>query len=276
LLKKTIKLDGIAEQVNQFLVKRGINTVCQAARCPNKYECYAKGTATFLILGNNCTRNCSFCAVDNATPQPPDPEESEKIASTAKEMGLGYLVITSVTRDDLPDGGAAHFAKVITHTQEAGIKTEVLIPDFQGSEESLKLVTDSRPVVIAHNLETVPRLYPEIRSSADYPRSLKLLSDVKKSSPGLLTKSGLMLGLGENEEEILATLADLRKAQCDILTLGQYLQPRNDCHKVVREIPPEEFARYQEIGMTMGFKAVASAAFVRSSYRAADVYESAR
>ncbi len=271
-LRKIIQHSNDGEKVAKLLKEHGLNTVCQSARCPNKHECYGNGTATFMILGENCTRTCSFCAVKNGIPSPPDLGESVKIATVAKEMELNYLVITSVTRDDLADGGAEHFVAVVDAVQKAGIKTEVLIPDFQGSQTSLRKIVDANPAVIAHNLETVPRLYAKIRPQADYQRSLELLKRVKEFNLEVKTKSGLMLGLGEEKDEVLASFRDMRDAQCEILTLGQYLQPTAKHHSVNRILAEEEFEEYKTIGEELGFKAVASAPFVRSSYKAGEIY----
>lgn len=251
-----------------------LHTVCESARCPNRQECYAEGTATFMILGNVCTRNCTFCAVESGRPQVPDPHEPENVAAAVAELQLKYAVITSVTRDDLADGGAAHFARTIEaiHNYNPDIMVEALIPDFQGSPSSLQIVTDTPVAVLNHNVETVPRLYPEVRPQAEYRRSLGLLRQARLSKPGLLTKSGLMLGLGETRQEVIDLMADLRQAGSDLLTIGQYLQPSLGHHRVARYVPPEEFAEYENIGKQLGFRYVASGPLVRSSFQAAEMY----
>lgn len=264
------------QNMRDLLARYQLNTVCQGALCPNQGECFAQGTATFLILGRTCTRDCTFCAIP-ATPRPPapDPVEPIRLAAAVQELGLKYVVITSVTRDDLADGGAAHFAQSVEILRKRipEIKVEVLIPDFQGSITSLQMVLDSGPDIINHNLETVPRLYSEVRPQADYERSLNLLRTVKEIDPSKITKSGMMLGLGERREEILEVMKDLGKVSCDLLTLGQYLQPSGKHHPVVRYVPPEEFSAYKKIGEEMGFKAVFSGPFVRSSFHAQEFFQ---
>ncbi len=257
-----------------LLSRLELHSICESALCPNMGECFSRHTATFLILGDVCTRRCSFCAVKKGLPRPVDEHEPRNLLEAVEAMGLGYVVITSVTRDDLPDGGASHFARTIAvlRRNRKDVVVEVLIPDFLGSLESLRTVVEARPQVIGHNLETVPRLYPEVRSGADYNRSVELLYTVAKSDPGVITKSGLMLGLGETRDEVIEVMEDLREADCDLLTIGQYLQPSLDHHGVLRFIPPEEFADYQGIGKRMGFAGVASAPLVRSSYRAAEFF----
>lgn len=264
------------QRMRSLLLRYGLNTVCQGALCPNQGECFGKGTATFLILGRTCTRNCTFCAIPSEErPPAPDPGEPERIARAAAELGLKHVVITSVTRDDLPDGGAAHFAETVSALKKNGARVivEVLIPDFQGSLQALETVVHSGPDIINHNLETVPRLYPEVRPQADYRRSLHLLQMVKEIDPGKISKSGLMLGLGEERQEVLQVMADLREVSCDLLTLGQYLQPSGKHHPVVRYIPPEEFEELQRRGEDLGFKGVFSAPLVRSSFHAAEIFE---
>ncbi|MBL7125653.1 MAG: lipoyl synthase [Dehalococcoidales bacterium] len=255
-----------------------LHTICQSALCPNIGKCFTAGTATFLILGDVCTRCCTFCAVKKGRPGLVDEEEPEHLFEAVKKMGLSYVVITSVTRDDLPDGGASQFARTVTllRGNVAGITVEVLVPDFRGSEEAIRMVVESGPQVINHNVETVPRLYPEVRPGADYARSLELLYTVKKLNPALVTKSGLMLGLGESREEVIEVMGDLREANCDLLTIGQYLQPSPPHHPVVRFVPPEEFTGYEAIGQALGFIEVASSPLVRSSYRAAELYDRAK
>lgn len=255
-----------------------LNTICQNALCPNIGRCFSSGTATFLILGDVCTRRCTFCAVKKGCPAPVDEEEPRHLLEAAEKLGLSYIVITSVTRDDLADGGASQFARVIRllrHNREGAI-VEVLIPDFGGSIDALKTVVDASPQVINHNIETVPRLYPAVRPGADYNRSLELLYMVRSLNPEIVTKSGLMLGLGETRDEVIEVMSDLREADCDLLTIGQYLPPSPEHHPVVRFVPPEEFAEYQDIGRDMGFAQVASAPLVRSSFQAAELYAKAR
>lgn len=254
-----------------------LHTICESARCPNRPECFAAGTAAFMILGDTCTRNCTFCAVKHGKPQPPNPQEPEHIVEAVNKLELRYVVITSVTRDDLPDGGSSHFAQTIKaiYSYNAKISVEVLIPDFRGSLSALQTVIDASPVVLNHNIETIPRLYHEVRPQAKYQRSLKLLKQAKLLDSGLLTKSGFMLGLGESRQEVIEVMGDLRQASCDILTIGQYLQPSLKHHKVVRYVSPQEFEEYQNAGRKMGFVSVISGPLVRSSFHAAEVYLSA-
>jgi len=263
--------------MNGLLQGLGLHTICESARCPNIGGCFSRRTAAFLILGDVCTRNCTFCAVKKGVPAPVDKDEPQRLLEAVERLDLSYVVITSVTRDDLADGGAAQFASVINLLhQSRSITVEVLIPDFLGSTDSLKLVVAARPEVINHNVETVPRLYPEVRPGADYSRSVELLSMVKRLNQGIVTKSGLMLGLGEAREEVIEVMSDLREAGCDLLTIGQYLQPSPKHHPVVRFVPPEEFSQYEQIGRDMGFADVASAPLVRSSFRAAELYAKVR
>jgi len=273
-LKKRIPPFQDLQKVRSILDETDLHTVCEEARCPNLGECFARGTSTFLILGKICTRDCGFCAVEHGVPAQPDETEPDKVAQAVKKMGLQYVVITSVTRDDLPDGGASLFAKTIQtiRTLDSNTKVEVLIPDFQGDLNSLKSVLKEGPDVLNHNIETVFRLYPGVRPQANYGRSLHLLRRSKESHPDVLTKSGFMLGLGENREEVLKLLQDLRDAGCDLLTIGQYLQPRLGRLPVVRFVPPEEFKEYKTIGEEMGFK-VASGPFVRSSFHAFEMFK---
>jgi lipoic acid synthetase len=252
-----------------------LHTICQSALCPNIGRCFTSGTATFLILGDVCTRRCTFCVVNKGRPGSVDEAEPEHLLEAVRKMGLSYVVITSVTRDDLPDGGASQFARTVTLLGEnmEDIMVEVLIPDFHGLEEAVRTVVESGPQVINHNVETVPRLYPEVRPGADYARSLELLYTVKNLDPTIVTKSGLMLGLGESREEVIEVMSDLREANCDLLTIGQYLQPSAQHHPVIRFIPPEEFAEYEAIGWEKGFAEIASSPLVRSSYRAIELYD---
>jgi lipoic acid synthetase len=275
-LKKRLPPFEDLMKVKSILDSADLHTVCEEARCPNLGECFSKGTATVLILGRICTRNCGFCAVEHGVSAPPDQEEPERVARAVKKMSLHYVVITSVTRDDLPDGGASHFAKTIhaIRALDRSIKVEVLIPDFKGDLSSLVTVLKESPDVLNHNIETIPRLYQDVRPQADYGRSLHLLKRAKEKATQTLTKSGFMLGLGETMEEILSLLRDLNDIGCDFLTIGQYLQPRPDRLPVVRYIPPEEFEEIKKIGEEMGFKSVASGPFVRSSFHAAQMFES--
>ena len=273
-LKKRIPPFEDLVKVKSILDSVELHTVCEEARCPNLGECFSKGTATILVLGRICTRNCGFCAVEHGVSVPPDEEEPEKVAQAVRKMDLHYVVITSVTRDDLPDGGASHFAKTIQAIRalDREIQIEVLIPDFKGDPSSLTTVLNEGPDVLNHNVETIPRLYREVRPQADYRRSLRLLKRAKERDTRTLTKSGFMLGLGETEEEILSLLRHLSGVGCDFLTIGQYLRARPDRLPVVRYIPPEEFEEFKKIGEDMGFKSVASGPFVRSSFHAAQMF----
>jgi lipoic acid synthetase len=257
-------------QVKGLLRTLGLHTVCEEAHCPNIGECFAQGTATFLILGDVCTRGCRFCAVAKGQPLALDREEPERVARAVARLGLRHAVITSVTRDDLPDGGASIFAEVIRkiHTYLPGCSVEVLIPDFQGSLEALRLVLAAGPEVLNHNIETVPRLYHRVRPGAIYARSLELLRRAKDLAPNIRTKSGLMMGLGEDGDEVLATLRDLRVAGCDMATIGQYLQPSAWHLPVARFYRPEEFAALRAEALRLGFAHVESGPLVRSSYHA--------
>ena len=252
-----------------------LHTVCEEARCPNLGECFSSGTATILILGRICTRNCGFCAVERGVPFSLDESEPDRVAQAISRMKLQYVVITSVTRDDLPDGGASIFARTIHAIRgvDRRIKTEVLIPDFKGDPSSLRTVLEESPDVLNHNVETVSRLYPQVRPQADYRRSLHLLKESKENYPHILTKSGSMLGLGERREEVLELLRDLREAGCDFLTIGQYLQPRPDRLPVVDYVLPETFEEIKKIAEEMGFKSVASGPLVRSSFHASQMFE---
>jgi len=274
-LKKRVSSGHSYGKVVNLLRKCRLHTVCESAHCPNLGECFAKGTATFMILGDVCTRNCRFCAVLNGTPDAPQKDEPAEVADAVSELGLTYAVVTSVTRDDLRDGGAGHFAQTISavksKTPHTGV--EVLIPDFGGSDAALKTVVVAGPDVLNHNLETVPRLYPRVRPEADYGRSLNLLRKVTHINPGMITKSGLMLGLGETREEVSAVLGDLLSAGCRALTLGQYLAPSRDHHPVVEYIHPDVFRQWEDTARKMGFEGVASGPFVRSSFEAEGMFE---
>jgi lipoic acid synthetase len=269
---------GAVHRVKKRLRAGGLHTVCESARCPNLGECFAAPTATFLLLGDRCARGCAFCAVGRGDAMPPDPGEPEAVAGAAREMGLRHVVLTSVTRDDLPDGGAAHFAATVRAVRAAlpDAAVEVLVPDFGGSEAAVRAILDARPDVFNHNVETVPRLYPTIRPAADFARSVDLLALSKRIAPDALTKSGLMVGLGETAQEVRAVMGRLRDASCDILTIGQYLRPSRRCVPVARYVPPEEFARWEEAGRALGFSAVFAGPLVRSSYSAAEVAARAR
>jgi lipoic acid synthetase len=241
--------------------------------CPNQFECFGKGTATFMILGDRCSRNCRFCAVAHGPLGPPDSEEPVRVAEAVRTLGLRYSVLTSVTRDDLADGGAGHFAAAIRAIRAGTEQTliEVLIPDFQGDPHALAMVLAAGPEVLNHNLETVRRLYAEVRPQAEYRRSLELLGTVKRMAPAMITKTGIMVGLGETRAELLELFADLRRVDCDILTIGQYLQPTRDHLEVARFVPPEEFEALQRECRALGFRAVAAGPLVCSSYQAGEV-----
>jgi lipoic acid synthetase len=261
------------ESLGRELAEMGLHTVCQSARCPNLGECFGRGTATFLILGNACTRDCRFCAMEHGPPAAPDPEEPRRVAEAAKRLGLRFVVITSVTRDDLPDGGAAHFAATLHSLRELlpRARVEVLVPDFGGRPEAVQTVVAARPEVFGHNVETVPRLYPEVRPQADYRRSLEVLRLAAELAPQVVTKSGLMVGLGEEDEEVLAVLRDLRAAGVSAVTIGQYLQPTRGHALVVEYVHPEVFAAYARQAREMGFSRVMSGPLVRSSYQAEEL-----
>lgn len=258
-----------------MLRTHGLSTVCEEARCPNKAACFSRPTATFMILGASCTRSCGFCAVDSSGPALPDPDEPERVAEAAREMGLRYVVVTSVTRDDLADGGAGQFASTIRALKASipGVRVEVLTPDFNGDRDAIKAVLDASPDVFNHNVETVPRLYSEVRPQADFGRSLGVLSASKRIAPGIATKSGMMLGLGEAFNEVVNVMRDLRQAGCDFLTVGQYLRPSRGNLPVKEYVPPERFEQIRDLGLEMGFRFVASSPLVRSSMNAEEMYE---
>lgn len=274
-LKRRLPSGPEYEQIRSLIHSSELNTVCQAAKCPNQFECFSKQTATFLILGDRCTRNCRFCNVEHGVLEPPDPDEPARVAAAAEKMKLRYVVVTSVTRDDLPDGGAAIFAETIEkiHQRIPNAQVEVLIPDFQGEEAALRTVLAAGPDVLNHNIETVPRLYATVRPQAVYRRSLALLKRVGRIAPGIPAKSGLMLGLGETGAEIRRTLEDLYANGCRMLTLGQYLQPTEQHLPVERFVPPEEFEQWRRTALEIGFSEVASGPFVRSSYHAKRLYQ---
>jgi lipoic acid synthetase len=262
--------------LKSLLADSNLHTVCQEANCPNINHCFESKTATFLILGNICTRGCRFCNVEKRIPLPVDKDEPRRVAVAVKELGLKYVVITSVTRDDLPDCGASVFAQTIQKIRRliSECKVEVLIPDFSGSFESLRTVLDAKPDVLNHNLETVKKLYPEARKGADYQRSLNLLRVTKNYDRNQITKSGIMIGLGETREEIIGLMKDLRNVNCDLLTIGQYLSPSKQHLPVLKYYHPDEFAEMKSIGERMGFLHVESGPLVRSSYQAHKQIES--
>ena len=274
-LKRRVPSGATYQETRGLIQKTHLHTVCQEACCPNLGECFSQGTATFLILGDRCTRNCRFCAVAHGPIEPPDPEEPERVAEAVHTMKLRYAVVTSVTRDDLADGGASIFAETIRKIREKTPETrvEVLIPDLRGDLDSLKTVLEARPDVLNHNVETVPRLYATVRPGAVYQRSINLLKNAHHRDPSIPTKSGLMLGLGERPEEVQQVLNDLLQAGCRILTLGQYLQPSAEHLPVDRFVTPEEFEEWRKKALEMGLQEVASGPFVRSSYRAQEIFE---
>ena len=258
--------------LEKILKDLNLNTVCREANCPNYMECFSEKTATFMILGTNCTRNCRFCNVRYDSPAWPDPKEPANIAAAVKELGLRYVVVTSVTRDDLPDGGAGHFAEVIRNLKNETPKTavEVLIPDFGGSVDALKTVTDASPTVISHNMETVKSLYADVRPQAEYRRSLDLLGNIKKLDPNIKSKSGIMVGLGETKGQVYELFDDLRRVGCEFLTVGQYLAPSKEHFSVREYIEPSQFDEYAKVAKRKGFAFVASTPFTRSSHHAGE------
>lgn len=276
-IKKRLPANPQADRTRQILERYRLNTVCRSAQCPNTGECFASGTATFMIMGNTCTRSCRFCGVAKGVPEPLEQSEANRVAAAARDLGLKHVVVTSVTRDDLEDGGAAHFAATIEAMRLAlpEATVEVLVPDFRGNEDSIRVVLDARPDVFNHNVETVPSLYPQVRPEADYKLSLRVLKSAKDMKPAILTKSGLMVGLGEKKEEVEAVMQDLVEVRCDILTVGQYLRPSPKHLPVAQFIEPSGFEQYRELGMRLGFRAVASGPFVRSSYHAGEVHKEA-
>jgi lipoic acid synthetase len=257
-------------RLKRMMREKNLHTVCEEARCPNIGECWNHKTATFLILGDTCTRGCRFCAIDKGKPLALDPEEPRNVALTVKDLGLSHIVITSVNRDDLPDGGAAHFARTVFWVKNLnpGIRVELLIPDFEGNLSALKTVVDSGIEILNHNIETVPRLYGKVRPGHTYECSTNILKTAKSMRPQVLTKTGLMLGVGETREEVMTTLEDLRANDVDIVTLGQYLQPSSRQLKVDRYLDPTEFAEFKLAGEKLGFRHVESGPLVRSSYHA--------
>ena len=277
-LDKKITYSDERHEVKSILNRLGLNTVCKSARCPNLSECFHHRRATFLILGNTCTRSCTFCSIEksrNSSPPSPDPGEPGRILEAVKELGLRYVVITSVTRDDLPDGGAAQFARCIEliRSEGNGAKVEVLTPDFLGRTESIDTVARTGPHVFNHNVETVPRLYPSVRPHADYDRSIRFLTYLGKRYPQIYLKSGLMVGLGERREEVFEVLRELREGGCAAVTIGQYLQPEQGNLPVHEYVTPEIFREYEREARRAGFRYVASGPYVRSSYMAHQGYE---
>ncbi len=277
-LRRKVPPVGRSATVMATIKNRLLHTVCEEAHCPNQMECYGYGTATFLLLGPSCTRNCTFCTVNKSPVHAPDPGEPTRTADAVAQLKLNFCVLTMVTRDDLPDGGAGHIAGTIRAISEVcqDVRVEVLISDLGGDWNALERVLNARPEVLNHNVETVPRLYPQVRPQASYRRSLDLLSRSAKYVPPLVIKSGIMLGLGEIKEEVFSVMDNLREAGCHLLTLGQYLAPSKSHHPVIRYIPPEEFEEYGEEAMARGFYGVASAPYVRSSYQADRLYGTAR
>ena len=262
-------------RIDRLHREQGLHSVCRSAACPNQGECWEQGTATFMILGDHCTRDCRFCNVTHETPLAVDPQEADKVAKAIAELKLNHAVITSVTRDDLEDGGAAQFAAVTRaiHTYRPECRVELLVPDLQGNHQALNTVLASKPEVFGHNLETVPRLYPLARAGADYQRSLDLLAAASQAAPEIPTKSGLMLGMGETMDELPTVMQDLQQAGCSMLTLGQYLQPTRHHLPVVRYVEPAEFESLREAGQQLGFAHVEAGPLVRSSYHAAEQFE---
>ncbi len=268
-LKVRMPSGGRTAEVSGVLRRYGLRTVCREARCPNVGECWGAGTATVILLGDRCTRGCAFCGIRAGVPDPPDPAEPERVARAAAELGWRHVVLTSVTRDDLPDGGASHFASAVRalRKRSPGAAVELLVPDFGGDAEALRAVVDAGPDILAHNVETVPRLYPAVRRGADYARSLGLIRCAAAMRPGLPLKSGMMVGLGETEDETAAVFRDLYDSGCRMLTVGQYLPPSREHHPLVEYVAPERFAAYAALARGIGFCDVRSAPLVRSSYR---------
>jgi lipoic acid synthetase len=274
-LKIKISSNAQLHSTVDMMRKLNLHTVCEEAKCPNLMECFSKKTATFMILGRECTRNCTFCTVSKNEPSNVDAQEPHHVAEAVKKLALKHVVITSVTRDDLPDGGAGHFVAVIEAVREVSPSTdiEVLIPDFQGSRDALYEVVKAKPKVINHNIETIIRLYPEVRPMANYHRTLELLKRVKELDNNIYSKSGFMVGLGETKEEVIELLHHLREVGCDIVTIGQYLAPSKEHHPVVEYVTPETFDFYKNRAEEMGFTFVASSPLVRSSYNAGEAFE---
>jgi len=274
-LRQNLGVGGGHAETAHLIAELNLETVCSSAKCPNRLECWSQRTATFMILGNVCTRPCGFCSVPKGKTEPLEGDEPERVAEAARRLGLKHVVITSVTRDDLPDGGAEHFRRTVDAVRAAtGATIEVLVPDFLGKDGALERLMEARPEVFNHNTETVPRLYRTVRGRKSvYAWTLQLLSDAKRVFPEVRTKTGLMLGLGETRDELLDVFADLRDHDVDFLTLGQYLQPSLDSLPVERYLPPEEFEELGSLARSMGFRQVASGPLVRSSYHARDMAE---
>lgn len=265
-----VKIQGSKEtaKVNALISDLSLNTVCGEANCPNRMECFERGTATFMILGKNCTRNCTFCNVVTRKPEKVDPEEPENVAKAVVKLGLKHAVITSVTRDDLEDQGANQFTRIVEEIRKVApdVTIELLIPDMQGNKELIDIILDSEPNVLNHNVETVPELYNKVQPMANFERSIGVLEHTKKTKPNMRTKSGMMVGLGETKEQVINVFKKLREVDCDMITLGQYLQPSKKHIPVEEYVTPEQFDEYKEIALEMGFKKVESGPFVRSSY----------
>ncbi|MHA1708011.1 MAG: lipoyl synthase [Candidatus Heimdallarchaeaceae archaeon] len=258
------------KEVQQLLRKLNLHTVCEESMCPNIGKCFEKKTATFLVMGDICTRNCRFCDISFGKPQPLDPNEPDHIVEATKKLGLKHVVITSVTRDDLKDGGAGHFAKITEKLREydENLIIELLIPDLKGREKDIQTIVNSKPNIINHNVEVVPRLFRKVTPQANYQTSLKLLKTVKEMNPQIFTKSGIMVGLGETREEVIEVMKDLRAVKCDILTIGQYLKPPSSNLEIEEYVHPDVFKDYENTAYNLGFEFVASAPFVRSSFNA--------
>lgn len=271
-----VSYDSEVGSIGKMMEDNSLHTVCKEANCPNRGECYKKRTVTFMIMGNKCSRNCKFCNVTNGIPTPLDPMEPFNVAKSAKKLGLKHVVITSVTRDDLADGGAGHFAKTIEEIKRLNpeVTVEVLIPDLKGEDKNLDIIINAKPDVINHNMETIERLYEKIRPEAIYDRSLYVLKYIKEKDPKILTKTGIMVGLGEKDEEVYKVMDDVLKVGCDIFTIGQYLQPSRKHVNVQEYVSLEKFEEYRKIGIQKGFRFIASSPLVRSSYKAAEALES--
>lgn len=274
-LKKRLTVSDAFFETKKILTALSINTVCESGKCPNISECFSEKKTTFMILGNVCTRACAFCSVKKGKTEPIDHTEPGHIADCAKRLGLKYIIVTSVTRDDLDDGGAGQFVKVVKSVRGTlqGAVIELLIPDFAENIYSIRAVASCGADIIGHNIETIKRLYPAVRGKADYSRSLRILRAIKEVNPEVLTKSAILVGLGEFKEEIVNTMEDLRRVNCDILTIGQYLRPSKENYPVDRFVTPEEFTRLKDVGLDMGFKSVNAGPFVRSSYLAEENYD---
>lgn len=273
-LKVKVPAGANYARINHYHRINGLNSVCRSAACPNQGECWNRGTATFMILGNTCSRHCRFCNIGSGQLTLPDPEEPAKVAKAVFELELKHAVITSVTRDDLSDGGANQFVKLMREIRKltSQCRIELLIPDLQGNWKALAQIITEKPDILGHNMETVPRLYPQVRPEAEYQRSLSLLAEANRQDPEIITKSGLMLGMGETEEEVLRVMNDLCEHGCQLLTLGQYLAPTRTHFPVQRYVPPQEFSDYAEKGRAFGFAHIEAGPLVRSSYHAEEQY----